>query len=95
MDEHERYEKARERVQEIKGFYIHALVYLIVNAGLFILNMILSPDEWWFYWSLLGWGVGLGAHWLSIFGSNFIFGADWEEKKIQKILKNEERNKPT
>lgn len=93
MDEQQKYEKARERVQEIKGFYIHALIYVIVNATLFLLNIVASPDEWWFYWSLLGWGVGLGAHGLSIFGSNLIFGANWEERKIQEILRKEERNK--
>ncbi len=43
MDEQARYEKARKRVEEIKGFYTHLLTYVLVNLALFVLNLITSP----------------------------------------------------
>ena len=34
-----RYEEAVKRVKKIKGFYTHALVYLVINIMLVILNI--------------------------------------------------------
>jgi hypothetical protein len=70
-DQQQRYEKARARVQAIKGFYIHATVFVVVNIGLFVINALtsgLAGGVWRFYWPLLGWGIGLGAHALGVFG---------------------------
>ena len=35
-DQQGRYERARARVQAIKGFYIHASVFVVINIGLFL-----------------------------------------------------------
>lgn len=42
-DEHER---ARKRVDELKGFYIHLAVFVIVNFILFLINLLSSPGIW-------------------------------------------------
>lgn len=91
MDEEERYERAKKRVEELKGFYGHLITYIIVNTGLFILNMITSPKSLWFYWPLFGWGIGIIAHALSVFGLGGLFGRSWEEKKIKDIMEKDER----
>lgn len=44
------------------AFRSHLMAYVLVNAGLFAINMLTSPGEWWFYWPMLGWGIGLAAH---------------------------------
>jgi hypothetical protein len=93
MNEEEiRYQRAKKRVDELRGFYIHLGVYLLVNLLLFLINMLSSPDDLWFYWVLLGWGVAIVAHAFSVFGFGRLFGADWEEKKIREIMENEEEN---
>jgi hypothetical protein len=92
-DDPARYERARKRVEALRGFYIHLGVYVLVNAGLVLLNLITSPNNLWFYWPLLGWGIGLGAHALTVFGSERWFGPDWEERKIQELLDQEARQR--
>ena len=87
--EETRYQKAKERVEAIKGLYIHLTVYVVVNLMLFSINMIASPDGLWFFWPLMGWGIGLAFHALSVFGFGRWFGADWEEKKIAELMKKE------
>ncbi len=67
MDEQQRYEDARKRVEEIKGFYMHLIAYVVINAFLFVLNVLTSPRHYWFFWPLLGWGVGLALHALTTF----------------------------
>jgi hypothetical protein len=47
-DQQQRYERAHARVQAIKGFYIHASVFVLVNIGLFVINL-LTGGGWWFY----------------------------------------------
>ena len=84
-----KYQKAKEKVAALKGFYVHISVFVIVNLGLFLINMMASPSHLWFFWPLMGWGVGLAFHALSVFGFVPRFGADWEERKIREIMENE------
>ena len=86
MDEDERYRRAKEKVEELKSFYIHLLVYVAVNIGLFLINIVTSPHGLWFYWPLIGWGRGLLIHGFTVFGSQRIFGEEWEEKKIEELM---------
>ena len=51
-----------------------------------------SPNELWFYWPLLGWGIGVLFHGMRVFNYSPFFGKGWEEKKLQQFL-NEEKNK--
>ena len=43
---------ARARVEAIKGFYIHASVFVVINIGLFVITALtsgLAGGVWWFY----------------------------------------------
>jgi hypothetical protein len=84
--EQRRYERAQGRVKELKGFYTHATAYVLVNIGLFVINL-LTGGGWWFYWPLLGWGIGLGIHALSVFAfGGGPFSRDWEERKTRELM---------
>jgi hypothetical protein len=89
MNEEEKYRKARRKVLAIKGFYIHLFFFTTVNIALFIINMLTSRDHLWFYWPLLGWGIGVTAHGFSVYGIIGLFGKEWEEKKIREIMEKE------
>ena len=86
MDDQESYNRARRRVRQIKGFYIHATIYVLVNALLIAINLGTSRGEVWFFWPLLGWGIGLAVHGLSVFGLGGLWGKEWEERKIKEII---------
>lgn len=86
MDFDERYERARKRAEELKGFYMHLGVYVIVNAALFALNMLTSPDMLWFYWPLLGWGVGMAIHAMAILTEGRFLGEEWQERKTRELM---------
>jgi len=93
MNEEEiKYQRAKKRVKALRGFYIHFGIYILVNLFLFLLNIITSPAILWFFLPLLGWGIGVIAHALSVFGVGSLFGADWEEKKIREIMGKEEKD---
>jgi hypothetical protein len=44
------------------GFLIHLSVYIAVNLFLIALNVWQSPNEIWFIWPLIGWGIGVMGH---------------------------------
>jgi hypothetical protein len=74
--------KAERRADAKIGFRIHLLVYAVVNAGLFAINMITSPGHFWFMWGALGWGVGLLAHGLAVYATD----GDHRERLIEAEL---------
>jgi len=45
-----------------KGLWIHLAAYLFVNAALVGINLVLTPDQLWFQWPLMGWGLGILLH---------------------------------
>ena len=93
MTEEERYEAAKKRVEDIKGFYVHVLIYLSVNFLLFVINIMSSPGQYWFYWPLFGWGIGVLIHGLSVFVFEGLFGRQWEDKKIKQIMEKEDETR--
>lgn len=85
--EQQRYEKARKKVQEIKGFYVHFVVYAIVISLIVIVNLRFTPQYHWFWFPMFGWGLGLFFHWFGVIGvDRFGFGKDWEERKIKEYM---------
>lgn len=80
--------RAKERVEKLKGFYGNLVSYLIVIPILIIINMSSSQDFQWFWFPMLGWGMGLSFHAFETFG----YGRTWEEKKIKEILDKQNRN---
>lgn len=94
FEDQQRLEKARKRVEDIKGFYKHLAAYILVNAFLLIMHAInLDPGESFWSWGSfitpLSWGRGLLAHWLSVYSRNIFFSRDWEERKIQEYMDRE------
>lgn len=88
------YERARRRMEELKGFYVHLGVYLAVNLGLFLINYLTSRGNWWFYWPLIGWGIAVVIHAFTVFGVERLFGRSWEQRKIQQLMDEEQRHSP-
>jgi hypothetical protein len=94
IDEKELERRAREQVEAQKGFYVHLITYLLVNAGLFFVNLATRRNGgWWFYWPVLGWGVGLAAHGFSVFGAFGLFTREWEERQVKKLVEKERGRK--
>lgn len=98
-------EKAKKRVEEIKGFFRHLKVFIIVNGLLLILQkgwlLPLLPnwfpeEAYYFDWvniNIAFWGVILAAHAMTLYRHKFRFLKNWEERQIKKYM-DEENAKP-
>ncbi len=80
--------KIAERRADAKlGFRTHLVVFFLVNSGLVGLNLLSSPNVFWFQWPLFGWGIGLVAHGVSVYG----LPANDREKMVQAELERLKR----
>lgn len=79
----QKYFRAKKKVENIKGFYANLLTYVIVITFLIGVNLKFSPEFHWFWFPIIGWGIGLIFHAFGIFGLDFIYGKEWEDRKIK------------
>ena len=75
LDYQKTYREMRKE-EEKRGFFIHLVIYVLVNAGLATLNLAVVPKVIWFYWPLAGWGIGIVMHYLN--------GVRWIESDLKK-----------
>ncbi len=97
MAEEEAYLRAKKRLDQIKGFFWHAVSYLLVNIFLLVVIAVNldDGDSFWTFGTFATpffWGIGLFFHGLGVFGFQVFFGRDWEERKIKEFLEKEKRN---
>jgi hypothetical protein len=92
--------KARKRLEALKGFYKHLLVYIIVNIAIFVVrgNVLeffqnQSPDKNfmdWVDWNVLAvpvfWGIGLLFHAAKVFQYKLPFIKNWEDRQMKKFI---------
>jgi hypothetical protein len=64
--------KAEARVKAREDFRIHLLIYVLVNGMLWVIWFLGGADvqQPWPIYALLGWGIGLIAHWYTVYGVN-------------------------
>lgn len=95
----DKYRRAKKRVEEIKGFYIHLTVYIVINLFLLInlyfrtLNNSGSFWQIYHFFTPFFWGIGLAFHAANTFNLIPFLGKHWEEKQIQKYLDEDRKKK--
>ncbi len=83
--EDKRYQRAKDRVEALKGFYGNLTSYVIVIPILVFVNYR-TTDFPWAIFPALGWGFGLVAHGMEAYGYNPLLGKNWEERKIKELM---------
>lgn len=87
IKQQEAFLKALKRVQEIKGFYNHLIIFIVINLLILAAALYFNKDMIFFFVvSVCGWGIGLFSHAMKTFDWNPLTGKDWEQRKIQEFL---------
>ena len=85
MDENELRRKAAKIAEDKIGFQIHLTCFVAVNAALVAIWYFTSPSSGlvfpWFIFPLLGWGIGLAAHFTAAYR-----GEGYVQKMTQREL---------
>jgi len=67
MDEGQKRDHAQRIVGAKLGFIRHAIVYVMVIAGLAIINNVTDSGYQWWLWPAFGWGMGVVGNFISAF----------------------------
>jgi len=88
----EQYKLVKAHTKDIKEFFEHLGSYVVVNAALFVIDW-LTGGGWWFYWPMLGWGVGLAIHGMSVFVKVPLmrYVSHVERRELRRITRDQKR----
>ena len=82
---------AKERVKDLKRFYVHLLSFLVVNT-ICLTTFSSGPGE------LIGplmvflsWGAGLCFHAMRVYGLMGMGSTAWEEQKVRELVRSGEK----
>jgi transcriptional regulator with XRE-family HTH domain len=77
---------AFRHVRKMRGLYSHMATYAVVMAALTAFNLIVTPRHIWFVFPMLGWGIGLLSHAVSVLNILPWFGPEWEKRQVERQL---------
>ncbi|WCO00725.1 histidine kinase [Psychroserpens ponticola] len=90
----DRYVRARKRVEDMKEFYYSLISYCIVIPFLIFIWFRYTPHTiQWFWFPMLGWGMGLAFHAYKVYVNDGVLGNGWEKRKIEKFMREEEEKR--
>ncbi len=96
----EKYNRAKKKVKDIKDFYKHLTIYLIINSILIIINLgvfqsgfsNIKIPTWPMFTTPFFWGIGLLFHGLHVFHKDFGLFKKWENRKMKEYMEKEEED---
>jgi hypothetical protein len=80
-------EGARRYVRRKRIFYTVLGVWIALSLMWFAIDMADDSSSLWFYWPMLGTGVGVAITGIVLVGIGGLFGADWERREVDKYLR--------
>ncbi len=105
FDKERAYKEAKKRLNEERAFYMHAVVYVIMNLVIAFFKIKVgeyaNSEEYnnWLFWNIIAtplfWGIGLLGHGIWTFKGRkwfdkSIYGEKWEKRKIEEIMKKDD-----
>ncbi len=96
-----KYLRAKKRTEELRKFYKHVIIYVVVNLAISIFKLrvymrdgesfeeVMGRLDMYIVWII--WGVFLLLQAIKTYRSNVILGSDWEEKKIRQFMNENNR----
>jgi hypothetical protein len=79
-------EEARRYVRRKRIFYMILGIWLALSVMWFLIDMLDDSTANWFYWPMVGTGIGVAITGIVLLGFGGIFGPDWERREVEKYL---------
>ena len=79
--------EARRHVRRKRIFYIVLGIWIALSLMWFAIDMADDSSSVWFYWPMLGTGLGVAITGVVLLGVGGLFGVEWERREIDKYLR--------
>ena len=92
LEQHERYEYARQRIRQKKGLYFHFVLFLIGSLFVFVATHFgfMAVNDQVCIWLLTGWFFVLILHFIKVYITNRFMNKNWERAQIDRLVAKQE-----
>jgi TctA family transporter len=80
-------EEARRYVRRKRILYTIVAIWLALCLMWFAIDMLDDSSSFWFYWPMLGSGIGVAVAAIVLLGMGGLFGVDWERRQVESYLR--------
>ncbi len=80
------YLRARKYIDSLKEFYYSIISYFLIIPFLIYINYKTYWGFQWFWFPMIGMGIGITIAAFKLFVSDGIFGRNWEERKLKQYM---------
>ena len=78
--------EAHRWVRRKRILYTVLGIYLALSLMWFAIDMADGTENLWFYWPMLGTGIGVAITAIILLGVGGVFGMDWERRQVDYYL---------
>ena len=79
-------EEARRYVRRKRILYTVLGVWIVLCVMWFLID-VRDGGSWWFYWPMLGTGIGVAITAIVLLGLGGLFGVNWERREMDRYLR--------
>jgi hypothetical protein len=80
-------EEARRYVRRKRILYTVVAIWLVLSLMWFAIDMLDDSSSLWFYWPMLGTGIGVAITATVLLGMGGLFGANWERRQMDSYMR--------
>jgi 2TM domain len=80
-------EEARRYVRRKRILYTVVAIWLALSLMWFAIDMLDDSSSLWFYWPMLGTGIGVAITAIVLLGMGGLFGVNWERRQMDRYLR--------
>lgn len=88
-------EEARRYVRRKRIFYLVLGIWLALSLMWLLIDLLDDSGGLdWFYWPMLGTGIGVAVTGLVLLGFGGLFGPEWEQRQVDRYLRRHRTEDP-
>ncbi|HXV58850.1 MAG TPA: 2TM domain-containing protein [Gaiellaceae bacterium] len=80
-------EEARRYVRRKRILFTVVGAWLALCLLWFAIDMLDGSEALWFYWPMLGTGIGVAVTAVGLLGMGGLFGVEWERREIERYVR--------
>lgn len=80
-------EEARRHVRRKRILYTVVGIWMTLSLMWFTIDLLDDSSSYWFYWPMLGTGIGVAITAIVLLGMGGLFGVEWERREMDRYLR--------
>jgi hypothetical protein len=87
-------EEARRYVRRKRIFYLVLGIWVALSLMWFLIDILDDSRINWFFWPMMGTGIGVAITGLVLLGFGGLFGPEWEQRQVERYLQRHRTEDP-